>query len=263
MITNTTDGVVSYSFEIFSGLPVEAVAITRKGGTSLHPWKSMNLGGTVGDDPGNVKANKQLVIKAFNLNPNRIFDVWQVHSADWVYTRESRLESEPHIKADIIITDELDLTLMMRFADCGPLFVYDPDRRAIGIGHAGWQGTAKNVAGVLVKAMQQTFESEPGNLLAAIGPAICMKHYPVGREVIDAVKQSLGQEINEVSDHMDGIYYLDLKKSNEFQFRKAGVNRVENSQLCTVCDNENWFSHRKENGKTGRFGAFIRLVISS
>ena len=263
MITRATDGVVSHSFDIFSRFPVEAVTITRKGGTSPAPWKSMNLGGTVGDDPGNVKANKQLIFEAFNLNPDRIFDVWQVHSADWVYTRKARLESEPHKKADIIITNELDLTLMMRFADCVPLFVYDPDKQAIGIAHAGWQGTVKNVAGVLVKAMQQTFGSEPVNLLAAIGPAICMKHYPVGSEVIEAVTQSLGQEIYEVSDHFEGNYKLDLKKSNEIQFHNAGINRVENSGLCTVCDNEDWFSHRKENGKTGRFGAFIRLVKSS
>lgn len=252
--------IISYSFNIFSGLTLEAEVISRNGGASPEPWKSLNLGGTVGDDPGNVKLNKDKVIQAFNLNPDRIYDVWQVHSADWVHARNGRRPTEPHIKADIIITDEIDLALLMRFADCVPIFIYDLKVKAIGIAHAGWQGTAKNVSAELVKAMSKTFGSNPANLLAAIGPAICISHYPVGIEVIEALQESLGPEMDIVSEFRNGTYTLDLKKCNEIQLIKSGVIKVENSNICTVCDNENWFSHRYEKGKTGRFGAFIRLI---
>jgi YfiH family protein len=260
MIPSWNDGIQSFSFDLFSSHPIQAEVITRKGGVSPVPWSSLNLGGTVGDDPENVLENKRRVIKAFNLSPEKIFDVWQVHSADWVYSNQTRPIEQPHVKADIIISDEPGLTLFMRFADCVPIFIYDPFKNAIGIAHAGWQGTSKNVVGNLVGAMQTRFNSIPGELLAAIGPAICMKHYPVGHEVKDAIQVDIGNQIQDVSSVVDGNIHIDLKKCNEIQLIMAGVNQVENSETCTVCENENWFSHRGENGKTGRFGAFIKMI---
>jgi YfiH family protein len=164
------------------------------------------------------------------------------------------------VKADIIISDEPGLALFMRFADCVPIFIFDPTKKAIGIAHAGWQGTSKNVAGSLVNAMQTRFNSIPGELLAAIGPAICLKHYPVGHEVKDAIQEDIGDQFQGASSLMDGNIHIDLKKCNEIQLLRAGVRQVENSETCTVCENENWFSHRGENGATGRFGAFIKLI---
>jgi YfiH family protein len=260
MIPSWNDGILSFTFDLFSDHPIQAQVITRNGGVSPSPWSSLNLGGTVGDDQEHVFENKRRVIKAFNLAPDKIFDVWQVHSADWVYSKKSRPVDQPHVKADIIISDEPGLALFMRFADCVPIFIYDPFRHAIGIAHAGWQGTAKNVARNLVHAMQTRFNSKPSELLAAIGPAICMKHYPVGHEVGEAIQESIGNQIEGASSMEDGNLNIDLKKCNEIQLLSAGVHQVENSEICTVCDNENWFSHRAENGKTGRFGAFIKLI---
>ena len=101
---------------------------------------------------------------------------------------------------------------------------------AIGIAHAGWQGTSKNVAGTLVNAMQSKFNSKPGELLAAIGPAICREHYQVGQEVIDAIQADYGQSDPRCffNDQME-ISHIDLKKCNEIQLFKAGVCQVENS----------------------------------
>jgi polyphenol oxidase len=260
MISSCNDGILSFSFDLFSKHPIQAEVITRKGGVSSVPWSSLNLGGTVGDDPDHVLENKRKVINTFNLAADKIFDVWQVHSADWVYTNKSRPVEQPHVKADIIISDEPGLALFMRFADCVPIFIYDPSNKAIGIAHAGWQGTSKNVAGTMVKAMQTRFNSIPSELLAAIGPAICMEHYQVGQEVIEAIQSDIGNQIECVSSIVAGNNYIDLKKCNEIQLLRAGVHQVENSHTCTVCENENWFSHRAENGKTGRFGAFIKLT---
>ncbi len=260
MIPSWNDGILSFSFDLFSSHPIQAEVITRKGGVSSVPWSSLNLGGTVGDDPDHVLENKRRVIKALNLSPNKIFDVWQVHSSDWVYSNQPRSVDQPHVKADIIISDEPGLALFMRFADCVPIFIFDPTKKTIGIAHAGWQGTSKNVAGLLVNAMQTRFNSIPGELLAAIGPAICLKHYPVGHEVKDAIQLDIGDQIQDASSFVDGNIHIDLKKCNEIQLFRAGVRQVENSETCTVCENENWFSHRGENGATGRFGAFIKLI---
>jgi polyphenol oxidase len=260
MIQSWYDGILSFSFDLFSNYPIQAEVITRKGGVSPVPWYSLNLGGTVGDNPENVLENKWRLLRAFNLDPDKIYDVWQVHSAESVYSNKSRRVDQPHVKADIIISDEPGLALLMRFADCVPIFIYDPSHNAIGIAHAGWQGTSKDVCGTLVRAMQSKFNSNPGDLLAAIGPAICKEHYQVGHEVIEAIQANLGGQIEDVCSMINGYSHIDLKKCNEIQLFNAGVRLVENSEICTVCENENWFSHRKENGKTGRFGAFIKLI---
>jgi YfiH family protein len=262
MFRHSDNGIISYSFESFNSQQVQVEVITRNGGISPQPWDSLNLGGTVGDDPSNVKTNRICVIQTFNLDANSIYDVWQVHSADWIHATQGRPQSEPHKKADIIITDKPELVLMMRFADCVPIFIYDPVRKAIGIAHAGWLGTSKDVAGTLVRAMSTQFGSKPGDLLAAIGPAICLEHYPVGKEVIDAIEKTIDADIQYVVKDNNGKKHIDLKKCNALQFRNAGLIEIENSEMCTACDFDNWFSHRGGNGKTGRFGAFIKLAAS-
>lgn len=262
MIRHIKNGVISYSFESFNNKQVQVEVISRHGGVSPQPWDSLNLGGTVGDSAGNVQKNKNHVIQAFNLDSERIYDVWQVHSSDCIYTTKGRASAEAHKRADIIITDEPDLALMMRFADCVPLFIYEPVQKAVGIAHAGWVGTAKNVAGTLVQAMVDQFGSKPFDLLAGIGPAICIDHYPVGNEVVDAIEKTIGTSIQLVTKVIEGKKHIDLKKCNELQFRNTGVVQVENSEICTACDYEDWFSHRKGNGKTGRFGAFIKITAS-
>ncbi|MBA4420463.1 MAG: peptidoglycan editing factor PgeF [Anaerolinea sp.] len=253
------DGICAFSFNLFGGKPVKARVLTRNGGISLTPWNSLNLGGTVGDEPQHVAENKNRVMQAYRLDLEGVFDVWQVHSADWVYATNHRRVNEPHQRADIIITDKPGLTLMMRFADCVPLFVYDPINHASGMAHAGWQGTLKNVAGMLVKAMKEKFASQPESLLAGIGPAICMEHYPVGVETFAQFKELPGCAEESAVSTSNGSHHLDLKKINELQFRLAGVNTVENSSMCTACQEELWFSHRRDKGRTGRFGAFIQL----
>lgn len=253
------DGICAFSFNLLKGKPVQARVLTRNGGVSLPPWNSLNLGRTVGDEPHHVAENKNRVMQAFRLDPELVFEVWQVHSADWVYATNHKPTNEPHQRADIIITDKAGLTLVMRFADCVPLFIYDPINQACGIAHAGWQGTLKNVAGMLVQAMQKQFSSHPGSLLAGIGPAICMEHYQVGVEVYN---QFVGLPVvseDSVIRLADGSYHLDLKKINGHQLRLAGLDKVEITDMCTVSQEELWFSHRRDKGRTGRFGAFIKL----
>ncbi len=262
MFQNQHGGITSYSFQIFENYNIQAEVISRKGGVSQEPWESLNLGSTVGDSSINVSENLLRVCKAFDLDKRKVFDVWQVHSANVVYADRGRSNTQPHKKADIIISDKPDLTLLMRFADCVPLFIYDPRLNAVGIGHAGWQGTVTNVARAMVKAMVDRFSSKPEELIAAIGPAICQNHYPVGMDVINPVKAIMGKETHTIVNSKNGKMYLDLKKCNEIQFFQAGLRHIENSGICTVCDSENWFSYRNGQGRTGRFGAFIRLIGS-
>ena len=111
----------------------------------------------------------------------------------------------------------------MRFADCVPILLLDPIRKVIGLVHAGWQGTVKKVSSKAVEAMQQNYGCDPGNILAAIGPSICVKHYPVGNEVVNGIKDALGEEAAEVCHYQDAQVFLDLWRSNSIILRQSGV----------------------------------------
>ena len=140
----------------FPGSEVKQAFFTRHGGVSPAPWASLNQGGLSGDARANVVENRRRIFEHFGRPVESIFDVWQVHSGRVVCSDSPRPLQEPHQKADAILTDRSDVTLMMRFADCVPILFYDPIRRVVGIAHAGWQGTLVKIAGEVVKRMQQT-----------------------------------------------------------------------------------------------------------
>jgi len=140
-----------------------------------------------------VAENHQRLFSALDRPASSVFDAWQVHSADVVVADGPR-NDRPHTKGDIILTDDPGVTLLMRFADCVPILLYDPHRRAIGIAHAGWLGTVRRAAGIAVQAMVQTFQSDPADILAGLGPSIGPDHYMVGEEVVEQIEASFGRD---------------------------------------------------------------------
>ncbi len=233
-------------------------AFTRRGGVSPSPWASLNLGGTVGDDRPRVLENRSRALQAIGRPLESLFEVWQVHSADVVHAREPRGQ-EALLQADAIITSNPDVTLLMRFADCVPVFLVDPRKGAIGLVHAGWLGTVRKTAAVAVRALQQAFGSDPADLRAAIGPSIGPDHYPVGDEVVGAVREAFGPQADEFLEVREGAAHLDLWHANRRLLEGVGVTSVEVAGVCTACHLEDWYSHRGEAGKTGRFGGLLAL----
>lgn len=253
------NGIRYYQFEIFPENITHAV-FTRQGGVSPAPWSSLNVGGTVGDDLQHVRENRIRSFKALGRVPESIHDVWQVHSSDVVYATEPRRMDEDYWnKADIILTDNPDITLFMRYADCTPILLYDPLRHVVGIVHSGWLGTVRGAARAAVEAMSARFGTNPSDLLAAIGPSIGPDHYEVGGDVIAQVNGVFDQEAPSLLEVQDGRTCFDLWAANKLLLEKAGVNQIEVAGICTACNPSDWFSHRGEKGKTGRFGGMIAL----
>ncbi len=243
----------------FDSLHTRHAVFTRRGGVSPEPWGSLNVGGTVGDDLARVKENRLISFRALGCKPESIFDVWQVHSADVVCARAPRPFDESYRQADIILTDRPEVTLFMRFADCVPIFIYDPRKAVIGVAHAGWMGTLRDVATVTVNAMRAQYNSNPADIIACIGPSIGPDHYEVGADVILQVMQKFGDESDRVLISNNGKIHFDLWKTNSLLLERAGVGRVDIAGICTACHTDDWFSHRAEKGRTGRFGALISL----
>ena len=256
-----TNTVRYLTFDIFPKNVVHAV-FTRQGGLSPEPWDSLNVGGTVGDERDRVRENRFRSFAALGRDRQSIFDVWQVHSPDIVIatTPHPRVDIPPEFKADGIITQNPEVTLFMRFADCTPILLYDPVKMAVGIVHAGWQGTVKRAAGSAIKTMQAAFGSHSADILAAIGPAIGPDHYEVGKDVIEQVSYSFGRDSRRVLRELDGHIFFDLWAANTLVLEQAGVKQVEVCGLCTACHPQDWYSHRAQKGKTGRFGAIIALL---
>ncbi|MBN1146811.1 MAG: peptidoglycan editing factor PgeF [Anaerolineales bacterium] len=258
------DSIRYFAFDIMADSGVLNAVITRRGGLSPQPWDTLNMGATVGDDPQRVIENRRRAFQALSRPFESLYDVWQVHGCQVVRAQSPRPPGEPHLKADAILTDRPGVTLFMRFADCVPIFLYDPSRRVVGLVHAGWQGTVNKVAAHAIRAMQSWYGSQPGDILAGIGPSIGPHHYPVGREVVFQVRSSFGQQASEVLRHHndgngDSGVQFDLRNANRLVLEEQGVRQIEIAGICTACFLEDWFSHRAENGRTGRFGALIAL----
>ena len=244
----------------FESLEVRHAVFTRHGGTSPDPWDSLNVGGSVGDVIENVRKNRMLSFEALGCKPDSIFDVWQVHSADAICADIPRKMDEPYQKADIILTDKPEVTLFMRFADCVPILVHDPLKHVVGVAHAGWMGTVRDVAGATVNTMCERYGSKPSDIVACIGPSIGPDHYEVGQDVIMQVEQTFGNDADLVLQPNHGGIHFDLWKANQYLLEQAGVHQIEQAGICTACHTDDWYSHRAEKGMTGRFGALISLA---
>ena len=253
------NGLKYYQFDLFAGFPLFHAILTRHGGFSQQPFDSLNTGGTVGDDPKAVLANHHKIFNTFGYDFQSRFDVWQVHGTKIVCSDVPRPLETPHQKADGILTDNPQVTLFMRFADCVPILLYDPILNVIGIVHGGWQGTANEISRIAVEKLTSCYGTDPASILAGIGPSICQDCYPVGPEVYRAFKATLGEQAWRYFIQNDDNLLLDLWQANVDSLKKAGVRQIENAGVCTACMLEDWYSHRGENGKTGRFAVLMRI----
>jgi hypothetical protein len=249
---------VYYRFEAWPDLTHGI--FTRLGGVSQHPYDSLNVGGLRGDDVAAVRQNHAIMYDALGVNGERACTVWMVHSADVVIVNGPVPHRRWLALADGMITDRPDTPLVMRYADCTPLFYRDRRRGVIGIAHAGWRGTVQGVASRTVRAMTQAYGCDPADVEVGIGPSIGPARYQVGQEVVDAVQAYFGTTDGLVRyDADDGTAYLNLWEANRLDLERAGVEKIEISGLCTAENTHEFYSHRAEKGQTGRFGAVIAL----
>jgi len=253
------NGLVWYAF---AGLgrdfsPFRHACFTRLGGVSEGQWSALNLGSTVGDDPQAVRENYRRVFDAFGITRAQVVTPFQVHGCNVVRVR-ARDGGMVIPATDALIADEPGVALLLRFADCVPVLFYDSVRRAVGLAHAGWRGVAAGVVPATVQALGSTFGSRPEDVWAGIGPAIGPLHYSVGIEVVEAIQATL-PEGAQAATHRDGHWMMDLPAALEVQLRAVGVTQVEQSGLCTASRVDEWYSHRAEAGRTGRFGVLVML----
>lgn len=239
----------------------------RQGGVSVAPWASLNLSLAVKDTREHVAENRRRAYGIFGRNFDTLVHAHLTHGAH--VARVTRAQHGQAItQADGLITNDPGCGLTMNFADCAPILVYDPLRHAIGLGHAGWKGALADLPGNLVRAMQAEFGSHPADLLAAIGPCIGVRRYEIGEPVISAVRQAFSAAADRLLVYpgeptgpalADRRLHFDLPQANRLNLERAGVQRIEVASWCTATHTDLFFSHRAEQGQTGRFGAVLAL----
>ncbi len=227
------------------------VAFTeRAGGASRGPFASLNLSQAVGDDPNAVRANRDLVVGSLGLGgPFALPE--QVHGAGLAWVDGSNAGAgftRPEDRApgaDALATRERGAPVAVMTADCVPVALASPATGVLAVVHAGWRGLA---AGVIARVIGEF--DEPGDVLAAIGPAIGPDHYEVRDDVAERV--AAGSEAGAVVERREGRTFLDLAGTAEATLRSLGVGRVDVVRLCTACEPARLFSHRRDEGRTGR-----------
>ncbi|MFQ5612866.1 MAG: peptidoglycan editing factor PgeF [Anaerolineae bacterium] len=231
---------------------------SRQGGFSQGPYRSLNLGRSVGDDDAAVTANLRKARGILGISAANTVYCHLVHGAD-VYSVSSRHRGQMAGYGDGLVTNEPGLILTMNYGDCVPLLFHDPARQVIGLAHAGWRGTMQNIAGAVARTMVDMFQCDPQNIRALIGPSIGPCCYEVGPEVEQAAAGAFAQSEQFFSRPDGSRAHFDLWAANHHQLSQAGVGTILEAGLCTACRKDEFFSHRAERGQTGRFGVFMGL----
>jgi polyphenol oxidase len=248
-----------YTFESLDAFPEVVHGVTtRHGGVSAGPWASLNLTKGTGDDPAAVEENLRRTSEAFGFKREDLVSPGQKHTAN---TQRVGAKDRGQIFActDTLVTAEAGVPLLLRFADCTPVLLYDPRRGAIAVVHSGWRGTMQAAAAVAVGSLAAEFGSEPADIVAAIGPSIGPCCYEVGDEVVAATRAAFDDAEPLLPRGENGRRHFDLWGANERWLRGAGVRQVETARLCTACHRDEFFSYRAQQGTTGHFGAVMAL----
>ncbi len=266
---------VTYQFENPAFEGIEHAIFTRLGGVSRGPLASLNVGRSVGDDPAAVVENLRRVYAHMGLAAGQVVTPWQVHS-NRVAVVSGHDAGQILPNTDGLVTATPGLALLLRFADCQSILLYDPEHHALGLVHAGWRGVAQGIAIRAVEGMRAAFGTRPRALVAGLGPAIGPCCYVVGDEVAAAMGYALpdwrrvmhplpaapdGQNPQGDGDESGTAWRFDLPAANAQQLASAGIVNVEQANLCTSCHNDEFYSHRASNGQTGRFAVVAVLEL--
>ncbi len=251
-----------YQFDALRQRGVRHALFTRLGGVSEGCWSSLNFGLSTGDHPDHVRENRRRAWAALGLSEERVVSSWMEHGNRVRLVRHDdlRCADRDATYADALITSQPGIALTLRFADCLPVLLFDPARGAIGIVHAGWRGIVNGVLMATVHAMEQAFGSRPRDVIAGVGPGIGPERFEVSADVALQIQQAVPEaSVVQLPDADHPQPRANLWAAAAAQLARAGVEEIEIMQVCTATHTDEWFSHRAEGGRTGRFGVVIAL----
>lgn len=245
---------------VAEGITVPHGFTTRLGGVSRGHLDSLNIALHRGDKEENVAKNYEILGKTLGFDTENLVLAHQIHG-DTVrlVTKADCLSLDHHgyPQCDGLVTKTPGVTLVVFTADCTPILLHDPVTGAVGAVHAGWRGTAADIAGKAVAQMVASFGCRPEHIRAAIGPNIGPCCFETDADVPQALRATFGQGVEEFIRPGGEKYYVNLKAINALALRRAGVERIDISTACTMCQPDRYWSHRYTRGLRGSQGALI------
>jgi YfiH family protein len=233
----------------------------------------MNLGSEFSphvDDPANILENYKRIAESIGFDVESVVVSHQVHKTNIRVIDEKDCGKGLFVPRDYeeidgLITNKPSITLVTKYADCVPLYFVDPVNRVIGLSHSGWRGTVNKIGKITVEEMQKNFGCNPTDIIAVIGPSICCDCYEVGDEVADAMKAAFPKEWdNNILTHKsNGKYLCNLWAACRYGLLEAGLSpeHIHISGVCTSCNSDLLFSHRRTQGKRGSLAAFLTMTV--
>ncbi|ABN52145.1 MAG TPA: peptidoglycan editing factor PgeF [Hungateiclostridium thermocellum] len=238
---------------------------TRRGGVSKGWYDSLNMAFNKTDDRRNVEENYRRVADALNLDIESMVFSNQVHqNRIRVVTEEDRgkgiTRESDIIGYDGLVTNSKEVTLVTFYADCVPVFLFDPEKTVISIAHSGWRGTVMKIAKEAVEKMKDVFSSKPENIVAAIGPSIGKCCFEVGDDVYDEFRAKIDWS-TEYCHRTGQKWHFDLPAIIKRTLLEEGVEEenIVLSGICTKCNKDIFFSHRGDNGRTGTMVGIMKI----
>jgi len=236
---------------------------TRCGGVSSPPAGSLNLGYMDWDIAERVEENRLRFLSALGLVDNSLATLTQVHSDQVHIIKRDTNQRNCRLDGDALLTRDTDVALAVRVGDCLPVLLADPDNRAIGVVHAGWRGILAHILVKTVEMMREAFGSDPGRLIAALGPGIRSCCMEVDPEVACLFEREFpDHRLCRLLPGYGGKSRLDLKQALECDRSVAGIDRGNfyDLGLCTHCTPAEFFSYRREGPASGRMMAAIGMT---
>lgn len=262
------DGVVYLTFRNLEQAGVRHGFSTRLGGVSKGDLSTMNLSFHRGDDPEAVLENHRRFAQSVGYDERNLVFSDQIHTTHIYKVTEADCGKGITRETDIIgidglVTNQPGIPLITFYADCVPLFFYDPVQQVVALAHSGWRGTVSRIGKIMLDYMRREYHSQAEDVLCAIGPSICQVCYEISADVAEEFQREFTNEQYEdfLVNTGGGKYHLDLWKVNQYILLEAGITKehLETTDICTCCNPKLLFSHRASHGKRGNLGAVIML----
>ena len=237
---------------------------TRRGGVSENEYESMNLRVNCGDSRENIMENYGIICRELDIDIKSLVLSKQVHGTDIAdvsmtdcgngLLRENKFES-----ADALVTAQRGVTLVTFYADCVPVFLLDKRRGVLALVHSGWRGTVGRISALTAAHMSKNYGSKKEDILAAVGPSVRACHFEVGGEVAEVFEEEFGSE--SIAKGYDKPH-VDLQRCVVAQLSEYGIppDNITDSGICTCCNGDLFYSHRKMGERRGTMAAFAQLV---
>lgn len=234
---------------------------TRIGGNTPKPLETFTL--SAKDYPEYIEyelQNKKIICDYLETKTENLLCPNQQHTDKIAIIKnidDKKILAEEEF--DGIITNLKNIPILLVFADCIPILIFDEKKKVLACVHAGWKGTAKQIAAKAIKIMLEEFNSNTNDIKVAIGAGICNKCFEVNKDVSSQLGMSIKKNYDNIFIEANNKVHVDLKLLNKFQLLELGINKIDVCPYCTSCDNNTFYSYRADNKLTGRHGMLAMI----